>query len=159
MHNFWFSTSRPALRTQTLLLLPFMWEIPQTHQKKLLPCLLGGIFSPRNRLAFGRDDPHFFRMGQHSFTSMEYLELLYDSHLFLHYLFPAFLILAPDTGHRTRVNLDSVRIEKAMEAQPRGAMVSVSMNDLGCARAYVSRRFGDGRMMRGVAGKLYDRRN
>lgn len=90
---------------------------------------------------------------------MEYLEPLYDSHLFLHYLFPAFLILAPDTGYRTRVNLDSVRIEKAIEVQPRGAMVSISMNDLGCACAYVSRCFGDGRVMGGVAGKLHDRPN
>jgi len=69
-------------------------------------CCFGGFPRPLGT------DPHFFRMTQHNFNSMEYLKLLDKPRLFLHYLFPAFLILAPNPGYRTRVNLKQEGLRK-----------------------------------------------
>jgi hypothetical protein len=100
---------------------------------------------PFRGISHSEPDAQNFRMTQHNFNSTEYLELLYDLRLFSHHLFPAFLILAPNPGYRTRVKFGSVRIEKGMEAQPRGGVVSISLYDLGCVHPCVSRRWvGDG---------------
>ena len=118
-----------------LPLLLFVWEII----KRGCQCAL---FIPRNRLASGCDDPYFFRMIQRNFNSIRYVELLYDLRLFLRCLFSSFLILVLYPGHRPGVNLDPVRIEKAIEAQRRGGMVSISSYDVRCAHACVSLGFG-----------------
>ena len=81
-------------------------------------------------------------MIQGNFNSIEYLELLYDLGLFLHYLFSSFLILALSPGYRPGVNLDSVRIEKAIKAQRRGGVVSISLYDPRYTHACVSLGFG-----------------
>lgn len=142
------STAGPHLEGIRMLpLLLFMWEVPLKYQKRLLRC----FFIPRNRLASGRDDPYFFRMMQRNFNSIKCLELLYDLRLFLHYLFSPFLILALYPGYRPGVNIESVRIEKAIGAQRRGGVVSMSLYDLGWARACVSLGFG-GRLGDGRGG-------
>lgn len=97
------------------------------------------IFLSRNRLASGCDDPYFFRMMQRNYNSMNCVE----NYSTISLIFALFIPIVPDSRSLPRLQVfESVRTEKAIEAQPRGGVVSISLHDLGCSRACVSQRFG-----------------